>query len=146
MGCREKMFLKRCVFLNTLSIAQGLTLNAKMEDFDLSIIDKYLPQLECRTTQDPTKEICPQLYQCFHQGHQIRPGDTVQNFEDCEEYHCICAEEIAPSHVACKTGYQHCQWVYEGCGLMKRVLVEGICLEKIISSRRSFLKLARNHH
>ena len=78
------MFLKGCVFLNTLSIAQGLTLNAKMEDFDLSIIDEYLPQLECRTTQDPTKEICPQLYQCFHQGHQIRPGDTVQNFEDCE--------------------------------------------------------------
>ena len=78
------MFLKRCVFLNTLSIAQGLTLNAKMEDFDLSIIDEYLPQLQCRTTQDPTKEICPQLYQCFHQGHQIRPGDTVQNFEDCE--------------------------------------------------------------
>lgn len=123
-----------------------MTEGISIEIIDPAILDgEHFPRMRCVSRKDPDEDICPQLYYCIHRGEQIRPNFPVKYADDCEEYHCICPEKIAAAKVQCKTGYQNCQWIYDGCELVKKRMKDGRCGAHSEYLRNVLLKAYKDH-
>merc|ERR1712048_1050575 len=118
------------IFLVILNLSSVFGFSIKMLDPSTEQEDiklDYFPRTSCVSRKEPDAKVCPQLYFCIHRGEKVYPNSPMKCYDDCEEYRCECPVKIGAKRVQCKSGYQSCQWIYEGCRLVRIRMTEGFC-------------------